>query len=507
VRLGRLGGVLATLALVVLTAAPVAAQGPYPPGIDADTIRTATLRTATIAAGGAHSCAVTSIGDLYCWGDDSAGQLGDGVAPHTFGQAVLALRHVVQVDAGKAHTCVIDVRGAAHCWGDDSAGQLGDGARTDRAAAVPVTGLTGRNLVEISTGARHTCAVDDEGSAWCWGDGSHGQLGVPGVRGSAEPVQVGGRSGMRGLVVDIAAGRDATCAVTAAGAAYCWGSDPGRDEPVAVAIPGKVREVTVGGTRACALGVEGRAFCWKLHDPEVEPVRVAMSAVTAGGEHTCGLDRGGRAFCWDDDRLRRVGGTALRDLDVGEGHTCAYDTRGYASCWGAGAHGQLGAGSGVASAVPVPVAGLPRPPGTATDIRVRALDGGLRVDWRPPADLGSGQFTYFWATTAGYESGCTLTVATADGCQLTGLRNERQYDVSVVVRTGDGITVSDFVTATPAAVAPRPAGVPAPRRMSASVLPGTAGGLPAAGLSPVVLAALGTLLLGGGLAAKHLRRS
>ncbi|MEU8232757.1 hypothetical protein AB0C12_24515 [Actinoplanes sp. NPDC048967] len=535
-RLGRLGGALAALALIVLPVAPAAAtQGPYPPGINADTIRLASPGTASIAAGGAHSCALTSLGELYCWGDDSSGQLGDGVAPHTAGQAVLALHKAVAVDAGQAHTCAIDVRGAAHCWGDDSAGQLGDGTRTDRDAPVAVTGPAGRDLVEITTGARHTCAVDDEGGAWCWGDGSHGQLGVAGLRGSTVPVRVGARSGMRGPVVDIAAGRDTTCAVTAAGAAYCWGSDAfgqlgtsdrgDRDEPVAVSVRGRVREVTVGGTQACALAVEGQAFCWGARRAKSEPVGVDLAAalgeISAGGAHTCGLDRAGRAFCWGDGADGRLGsgrsvdravpvraaGPALRDLDAGEEHSCAFDTRGYAYCWGAGAGGQLGSGGTAASAVPVPVTGLPRPPGTATGIRVRALDGGLRVDWRPPADLGTGKFAYFWATTAGYESGCTLTVPTAGVCELTGLRNDREYDVAVVVRTGDGITVSDFVTATPAAAAPLPSDTPEPRRMSVSVLPGSGGGLPVTGLSPVALIALGTLLLGGGLAAMLVRRS
>ncbi|MFI7540087.1 hypothetical protein [Actinoplanes sp. NPDC049599] len=544
-RLGRLGGVLAALALVVLPAVPAAAQGPYPPGINADTIRTAAL-TATVAAGGAHSCALTSVGELFCWGDDSSGQLGDGAAAHAFGQPVLALRDAVQVDAGKAHTCAIDVRGAAHCWGDDSAGQLGDGGYADRDAAVAVTPPAARHLVKITTGARHTCAVDDVGSAWCWGDGSHGQLGVPGLRGSAVPVRVGTHSGMRGVVVDIAAGRDTTCAVTAAGAAFCWGSDAyeqlgtgghgDRDEPVAVAttgpMRGKVREVTVGGTQACALGVEGPAYCWGARGlgagtraTRTEPVGVelgaALAEVTAGGEHTCGLDRGGRASCWGEGADGRLGngrsaagpvpvgvsaGGTLRDVDAGEEHSCASDTRGYAYCWGAGADGQLGAGRSAASAVPVPVVGLPRPPGAVTGVRARALDGGLRIDWRPPTDLGSGAFTYYWATTAGYESGCTLTDATADGCELTGLRNDREYDVAVVARTRDGITVSSFVTATPAAAAPLPSGTPAPRPWSASVLPG-ASDLPVTGLSPIALVALGTLLLGGGLTALLVRRS
>ena len=491
-RLSRLGGVVAALALLVLPVAPAAARGTYPPGIDADTIRTATPGPSSIAAGGAHSCALTSLGDLFCWGDDSSGQLGDGPRAHSVGRPVLALREAVQVDAGQAHTCAIDVRGAAHCWGDDSAGQLGDGARTDRATAVAVRGPAGRSLVQVSTGARHTCALDDEGGAWCWGDNSHGQLGRPGGRGSTVPLRVR----MREPVVDIAAGYDTTCAVTAGGAVSCWGPHP-RVAPVR----GRAREVTVGRRQICVLRVDGHAQCWGAG---ARAVTAELSEISAGGEQTCGLDRAGRALC-PDGRVR--GDTPWRDLDVGTEHACAFDTRGSASCWGAGAAGQSGTDGVRGSAVPVPVRGLPRPPGTVTGLRVRALDGGLRVAWQPPADLGSGSFTYFWVTTAGYEAGCTLTDATAGGCELTGLRNEREYDVTVVVRTGDGLTMSDFVTATPAAAAPLPSDTPAPRRARVSVLPGSAGGPPAVGLSPVALVALGILLLSGGLAALLVRRS
>ena len=543
-RPGGLSGVIAMLALVLLPGS-AAAEAPYPPGISVETVRTATLGTATIAAGGAHTCAITSLGGLYCWGDDSSGQLGDGARAHAFGEVVSALPAAVQVDAGEAHTCAIDLRGSAHCWGDDSAGQLGDGGHADRAAPVRVAALSGRNLVEITTGARHSCAVDDEGVAWCWGDGSHGQLGAPGVRGSALPVRVGTRTGMRDPVVGISAGRDTTCATTAAGAAFCWGSDAygqlgtarrgDRGEPAAVArgtMRGKIHEIAVGGTQACAVDAEGRAFCWggralgsRAARPRLKPVPVgfagAFGQVAAGGEHTCGLDRAGRALCWGEGAGGRLGnggaarrtapvgvrvGSALRDVDAGDEHTCAFDTRGYAYCWGAGAKGRLGTQRSADAAVPVRVKGLPRPPTAATDVRVRALDGGLRVSWRPPADMGSGEFLYFWTTTADYRSTCTLAVATADGCELVGLENGRRYDVAVLVRTRDGLTVSDLVTGVPAAVAPLPAGARHPRRMPVSVLPGDGAGALVTGLSPIALIALGTVLLGGGLAALLVRK-
>ncbi|GGQ67584.1 hypothetical protein [Couchioplanes azureus] len=513
-RLGRIAGAVAALVLAAIPGAPAAAAGTYPPGVTADTVRIASAGTAAVAAGGAHSCAITSLGTVYCWGDDSSGQLGDGARPHGFAHPVVALRNAVRADAGRAHTCAIDTGGTAYCWGDDSAGQLGDGAHTDRDAPHPVEALRGRTLVTIATGSRHTCAADDEGTAWCWGDGSRGQLGVPGTSRSAVPVRV--HTGRTGKVVDITAGGDTTCAATAGGSAYCWGADPAagqdRSAPAAVTTGGKAREVAAGGRQACVLTVDGAAYCRGATARRLGP----FTAISAGVAHACGIDRGGRAYCWGDGGDGRLGygRTAeraaptgvevdgeLTAIDAGSAHSCAVDSRGYTFCWGSGADGQLGAGATALSAVPLRVEGLPRAPGAATGVQVRALDGGLRVSWRPPADLGSGRFEYVWVTTAGHESGCTLPALTAQGCDLTGLRNGQEYDVAVVVKTSDGMRVGDFVTATPVAVAPDPFGAPAPRELQ----PGAGGGLPVTGLSPVALIAIGTMLLGGGLVALLVR--
>ena len=375
----------------------------------------------------------------------------------------------VDVDAGQAHTCAVGGDGTGYCWGDNSAGQLGDGSTEDRDQPSEVQGLQGRMLVQVATGDRHTCAVDDEGAAWCWGAGS------------AVPVRV---TGVGAAVVGIAAGGDTTCAVAAGGDAYCW--KPGETPARVPGIGGKVREVTVGGTQACALDTEGRTFCWGGKPVDVGDA--ALDRISAGGDVLCGIGRAGRGHCW--------GATTdlgdLRDLDVGADHACAVDNRGYVLCWGA-------------DSVPVRVEGLPRPPGTATGVRVRALDGGLRISWRPPADFGSGPFEYYWATTADYASGCVLSDAAATSCEVLGLRNGRAYDVAVVALTRDGVTISDSVTAAPSDVAPRPSGTadPAPAR---ELQPGEGGGLPVTGLSPVALVSIGTLLLGGGLVALLVKR-
>jgi alpha-tubulin suppressor-like RCC1 family protein len=110
-------------------------------------------------------------------GDD--GQLGDGLVRPTDGTAltpvtVVDLDRVEAVDAGAAHTCALR-RGEVWCWGGNQVGQLGDGTTRGRARAARVPGLTG--VIGIAAGAGHQCAAIADGTVWCWGNGHFGQAG------------------------------------------------------------------------------------------------------------------------------------------------------------------------------------------------------------------------------------------------------------------------------------------------------------------------------------------
>jgi alpha-tubulin suppressor-like RCC1 family protein len=557
-RSALLRGAAALIALVaLLPAAPAAAADiPWPDNLDPDTVRAATVGATSIAAGGAHSCALSSLGEVYCWGENSSGQLGDDNSPVDSAGAVSAsvtgdlVGVAVQVDAGAAHTCALDYDGSVYCWGDNSAGQLGVGPSADMSVPVQVPTLAGRTVVEIATGAEHSCAVDEDGAAWCWGDNSAGQLGAPGSpTGSDLPVRVSTLTGMTDPVVDIDAGAYTTCATTAPGDAYCWGADTtgqlgddpasaDRPEPAAVAttgpLGGKVRQVAVGGVHACALDDDGAASCWGdntvgalgegpgLDAPRPEPVAVddagalagaRLAEITAGGEHTCGLSTAGAAYCWGSDgdgQLGDGGATTDRDVPVmvdrgarpvtaelsdlaaGDRHTCALDDDGSAYCWGADTSGQLGNGAAGASGVPVRVQGLPVPPEAVSHLRLTALDGGLRATWREPADFGSGDFVLYLAITAGFESGCVVQTVHDTGCNLTGLTNGEEYDVAVLVLATGGTALSDFITAKPRA---------------ASSSGGGGGQLPITGPAlPLYLGAAGTLLVAGAAALLLARR-
>ena len=146
-------------------------------------------------------------------------------------QAVAGEHHFTAISGGGAHTCALDDRGSAWCWGKDVSGQLGDGAERrydDESTYLPnptplqVSG--GQSFAAISAGEYHTCALDPAGKAWCWGNNEAGQLGNGHIASDSEipqstPTRVAGDQSF----VAIAAGAEHTCAVDTAGHAWCWG--------------------------------------------------------------------------------------------------------------------------------------------------------------------------------------------------------------------------------------------------------------------------------------------
>lgn len=143
----------------------------------------------TVSAGLNHTCAITLGDDVFCWGDNRAGQLGDGTQTNRV-SAVRTKNDAIAVTSGTGHSCAIDFANHAWCWGDNRAGQLGDGTTIDR--LVP-TLVSGAYLFKgIAAGAFHTCAITTGGAAYCWGSYAHGQLGNDGIGGAIQPVSVSG---------------------------------------------------------------------------------------------------------------------------------------------------------------------------------------------------------------------------------------------------------------------------------------------------------------------------
>ena len=134
-----------------------------------------------VTTGADHTCAIKQDGTLWCWGGNSTGQLGNQTVPaalHSKSSGLLSIVGVwTEVSAGQKHTCAIASDKALWCWGDNSQGQLGTGNTTQAIvpAAISSTGLTWEH---VAAGLTHTCALATGGTLWCWGSNSDGQLGI-----------------------------------------------------------------------------------------------------------------------------------------------------------------------------------------------------------------------------------------------------------------------------------------------------------------------------------------
>jgi alpha-tubulin suppressor-like RCC1 family protein len=503
------------------------------------------------AVGAAHTCAATTFGDLWCWGENGDGQLGVGTtvdsAEPVRASAVGALKNqlTAYVAAGRAHTCALAVDLASaggadvYCWGDNSMGQLGDSSTTSRSRPVQVA--TGVQFV--TTGEDHTCVLTDELTVSCWGRNDVGQLGI-GTVSAAEstPQEVPGLSD----IVEISADDNDTCALDEDGQAWCWGSDTHgqlgdgggasgtpQTSPVAVSMTGVTSDfvqIDVGERHVCALADSGAVYCWgddsagqlgsggSAADPSRPTVVDAggrhFVSVAAGGDSSCAIDRTLAAYCWGDNSAGQLGvgdstdrntpvkidQSAIRvstiasavlgldtplviDLSVGRRHSCAGDMESGVYCWGANDVGQLGDGSTDDSDVPVATALTPDAP---TAVGLAARDRALRANWSAPADLGAGSaqgYSVIAFEGTGAEAifeARTCQTRGARSCTVSGLANGHRYTALVAALTLGGVSYSEPVY-----------GVP----LDAS---GAGAGLPITGPDVTLQLATGGVLLGAG---------
>ncbi len=242
-----------------------------------------TVRFKSVTVGGSHACALSTTDTAYCWGADGNGQLGDARHINSTTPIPLAVNFETlkwsRLSAGESHTCGLTVGGTAYCWGSNEAGQLGTGSTTldsDTPAAV-AGGLT---FIEISAGGGHTCAVAVDGSVYCWGANTSGQLGSGGASNVPviTPVPVSSLSN----VVEVSAGASHTCARTQGGQVYCWGS----------AAWGQVGNGATTGLVASPIPVDGQ---------------LQFRSVSAGLRHTCGVDVLGATYCWGSNVFGALG--------------------------------------------------------------------------------------------------------------------------------------------------------------------------------------------------------
>jgi alpha-tubulin suppressor-like RCC1 family protein len=177
-----------------------------------------------LAAGGDFTCAQGTDATLFCWGDNARGQLGLGTTdPQTKPAQVMALgARTGRLATGGTHACVFTADdGQVWCWGDNSSGQLGTGDTDRRLVPTPIDpqGLGQVKTNQVFAGGAHTCALRDDNTLWCWGGNRYGQLGLGDTAPRLAPQRVLGE-------VSVAyAGGAHTCVIKTDGSVWCWGNN------------------------------------------------------------------------------------------------------------------------------------------------------------------------------------------------------------------------------------------------------------------------------------------
>jgi len=394
--------------------------------------------TGVISPAPRHTCAVTSGGAAKCWGDNEYGMLGDGTTSDSLVpiQVDGLTSGVIAVAASFYHSCALTDEGAVKCWGLNSFGQLGDGSNVDSLTPVQVSGLTS-GVVAITGGYYHTCALTDKGAVKCWGSNSSGQLGNGNTNNRNVPANV---SGMSSGVASIAGGRWHTCALTDDGAAFCWGDNAngqlGNDDaptdsttPVPVSnMTSGVKSIAGGYAHTCGVTAGGAARCWGLNalsqlgdgstDDSAIPVQVTglisgVVAVSTGANFSCALTTGGRVKCWGSsggsngqlgDGTTSSSPTPVQVTGLTSGivsiaslywHSCAVTGMGEARCWGDNFFGQIGDTTTTDARSPADVTGFgdheTLVPATAV-LKAKSLAAGkhdLRAAYAGDADNGA----------------------------------------------------------------------------------------------------------------------
>lgn len=145
-----------------------------------------------VAAGGSHTCGITSTDDVKCWGSGSFGQLGTGAAPSFILVPTAANTGGIKyksITAGTVHTCALSLTDDIYCWGHNISGQLGDSTFTSRSEPTLIPG--GIKFKQVSAGSTHACAVHlNNQTSYCWGNSESGQLGIGGFTNQSTPGKV-----------------------------------------------------------------------------------------------------------------------------------------------------------------------------------------------------------------------------------------------------------------------------------------------------------------------------
>ena len=359
----------------------------------------------TVRLGAFHGCGLDAGGALYCWGDDTSGEVGLGSAAWAVPQPTRVGSDTwTALAVGGDHTCAIR-GGEVYCWGQNQDGESrgttgGIVTSPFKVAVSPTSTLPASGFQQVAAGGGFSCAIG-EGQLWCWG-----RKDVIGIA-----VTYMERIGTLGDWAEISAGRDHLCGISASQGLLCWGRNdrsqagqPNQPDPAmpiapAIGLPtGMVPVHVAAGTGfTCVIlgaatgATSGQLWCWgengnkEVDDSGTNPITAAVeigtatdwTTITTGTQRACGI-HGGHTFCWGQSSEGGLGNGVWSDLqpatsaaDLGpaddvvlgvsnrntqwDDNACVI-AGGQIRCWGGNEHGELGIGvAPTLQPTPVPV--------------------------------------------------------------------------------------------------------------------------------------------------------
>ena len=343
-----------------------------------------------LASGDTHALALDASGDVWAWGDDALGQLGRGGAlSNTVPTVIPGLNNIVQVAASQAGASLaVDQSGNVWAWGNNYHGQLGDGTGANRSAPVRLTGI--QDVQTVSGGDVTSMALKRDGSVWAWGNNFYGQLGngsAPSGSFSTAPAPVAGLTNFTAI-----AAHDHMLAVRQDGTVWAWGFN-GNGQlgvgttassllPVQIPALSGVKSVAAGGgvySHSFAIKTDGTVMAWGagqlgngpwLEKGQLTPVPVpgltGVVEISSSDRHTLARRTDGSVWGWGqawgsalgsrfansynaysstDIPLAIVDLGPMQAMSTGNNFSALLGTDGLLYMGGANAMGQLGDGT------------------------------------------------------------------------------------------------------------------------------------------------------------------
>ncbi len=298
----------------------------------------------SVTAGGFSTFVITTDGTLKYWGlVDGAFGTNPAVALTTTNFPISGPITAVS-SSRNASACALKADGTVWCWGINSNGQLGNGTNVDSVnTPVKVTGLA--NISSVGVGRFHACAASEKlGKVWCWGYNGYGQLGNSTTASSSLPVEVS-YMGYNVRPRKLAITDYSSCVLQDSGQTYCWGNnDYGQlgigqtasyDFPVQVGIDRNIKDIAAGGIHVCYVKTNNSLWCW-------------------GGNYVGQIGNGTTTAA--STPVLVLNNTAT--VTAGAQHTCALQNDGSVYCWGFNGDGELGNGASTNALSPTPVPNL-----------------------------------------------------------------------------------------------------------------------------------------------------